>query len=56
MAHSGSALYGVEPFATGDENIKPETIDIYELIFMYIGKKWKTSVNCFFPYGKTELF
>ncbi len=55
MAPSGSALYGVLPFASGDKDIKPETIDIYELIFICKEKKWKTSLNLFYSLWKNGI-
>ncbi len=48
MAPTASALYGVTFFSVGDEEIKPETIDIYELILMYKEKKYKASLNGFY--------
>jgi iron complex outermembrane receptor protein len=55
MAPSGAVLYGVTGYAAGDENIKPETIDSYELILMYKEKKARASLNSFYTNWKNGI-
>ncbi len=47
-AASASELYGVNNDLRPNEDLKPETIDIYELILMYKEKDWKTTANIFY--------
>ncbi len=39
---------GAPGVVKGNENLKPEIIDVYELDYIYKGKKWKTSANFFY--------
>ncbi|MCU0821617.1 MAG: TonB-dependent receptor [Spirochaetes bacterium] len=51
-AASASEVYGIYGYTNENKDIKPETIDIYELIFMHKGKKWKVTINGY--YSKWE--
>ncbi len=55
MAGNGNAMYGIPLFAVGDREIKPETIDIYELIFLHKKKTCRISVNGFYSYWKNGI-
>ncbi len=54
-AGKGYELFGIMNYAKGDLNIKPEVIDVYELIFMYQTDKLKTTVNGFYSYWKDGI-
>ncbi len=51
-AATATELYGITGHTAANEDLEPETIDIFELIFMYKGKDWKTTANVF--YSKWE--
>ncbi len=46
---------GKEAYVKGDKDLKPEIIDIYELIYMYKEKKWKASINAFYSKWKNGI-
>ncbi len=46
---------GREGMAKGNNDLKPEIIDIYELIYMYKEKKWKASINTFYSRWKNAI-
>lgn len=48
-------IYGFPGIASGNSDVKPETIDVYELIFIYKEKKWKTSVSAFYSKWKNAI-
>ncbi len=54
---AGSALeiHGTEPYANENRDLKPETIDIYELIYMYKDKKLKVNANGFYSTWKDGI-
>ncbi len=47
-APSGNDIYGVEDYILGNPDLKPETIDEYELIYIYKGKDWRVTLNGFY--------
>lgn len=55
MAPSAAALYGIEFYSVGDKEIKPEIIDIYELVLMYKDKKCRATLNGFYSYWKNGI-
>lgn len=54
-APSGNAQYGVSDYILGNEDIKPEIIDIFELDYIYKGKDWKLNVNFFYSIWKDGI-
>ncbi len=54
-APSGSAVNGITGYSLGNPDIEPETIDIYELIFMYKNKTLKTTLNGFYSNWKNGI-
>ncbi len=47
--------YGVGNLIIGDKDIEPETIDIYELIYILQTEKWKLSLNGYYSYWKNAI-
>ncbi len=45
---NGMAFYG-------NMELEPETIDVYELIFMYKGQNWKLNLTGFYSYWTNEI-
>ncbi|MGA1824953.1 MAG: TonB-dependent receptor plug domain-containing protein [bacterium] len=54
-APCGLEQYGVGNLIQGNPDMKPETMDIYELIYIYQGKKWKLNVNGYYSYWKNAI-
>ncbi len=54
-APNASQLFGVPSIIEEEPDLKPETIDIYELIFMLKGKKWKSTVSGFYSLWKNGI-
>lgn len=55
MSPAASALYGQPGFSEGNKDLKPETIDTYELVMMYKEKKGKVSLNGFYSSWKNGI-
>ena len=54
-APSGTELYGQPILYYGNKDLKPQTIDIYELVYIQREKKWKASVAGFYSYWKNGI-
>ncbi len=50
-----SEMYGISGYSNGNTDLKPETIDIYELILMHKEKKWKAVLNGFYSKWKNGI-
>lgn len=54
-AATGNEIYGINGIVNPNKDLEPETIDIYELIFMHKEKKWKLSLNGFYSKWKNGM-
>ncbi len=54
-AAAGSELTSVSLYIKGSKDIKPEVIDVYELVYMYRDKNWKLSLNGFYSEWKDGI-
>ncbi len=55
MAGDGRELAGIIYYTQGNPDIKPEVIDVYELIFMYKHESLKATVNGFYSYWQDGI-
>ncbi len=55
MAPTAVTMFGYEGILAGNKDLKPETIDIYELIYVYKGKDWKLNLSGFYSYWKNGV-
>jgi len=54
-APAGDEVKGVNNFKLGNPDIKPETIDIFELIYIYKKKDFKVTANGFYSLWKNGI-
>jgi outer membrane receptor protein involved in Fe transport len=47
-APSGNDIYGISHYVLGNEDLKPEVIDYYEVIYIYKGEQWRITLNGFY--------
>ncbi len=55
MAADGRELRGIKNFSKGDKDLKPEEINVYELIVMYHHERLKATVNGFYSLWKDGI-
>lgn len=55
IAPTAVNMFGYEGILAGNEDLDPETIDIYELIYMYKEKEWKLTVSGFYSYWQNGV-
>ncbi len=54
-APCGNDIYGIQNYILGNDDLKPEIIDVYELVYIFKGKDWRLSVNGFYSNWKNGI-